>query len=152
MWSKFKPRRFLLWTIIPPLIILAVIAGLKGREYRLNRTVRQIALKLVQVEKLSQTTAVDYRVRFLENHFEIEAWDVDSDTWRASFQGKYSAGIRCGTLDWEFLFSRGLFREYRSPSMNGRGPRYLLVEFSSPDKTDKRNLIFYRQGDWRVLR
>ena len=150
MWAKFKLRAPQAAAVLL-LGLVIVAAAVRIDDYHLNRNVRNLSLKLVQVERLSQTTAVDYRVKFFERDFLIEAWDEETQSWESSFRGRYSRGVRCRTLGWEFRFSQGLFREYRFEGQQSRGPRYLVVEFYIEGNKSKRSLIFYREGDWRVL-
>jgi len=149
MSGKFK--------IHPLLFLLAAAAllgggiALRGRDARLNRTIRHVALRLVQLERLSQTTGVDYRVRFLPDALEVEVFDPEARGWRPYLLKPYPRGIRCAEPGFAFVFSRGFFRSFDADVEGGRPPRYVIVEFSVPGLSRKGRIMFHRKGDWRVL-
>ena len=149
MSGKFKIRP-LLFLLVAVALLGAGIA-LRGRDARLNRTIRHVALRLVQIERLSQTTGVDYRVRFLPDALEVEVFDPEARGWRPYLHKPYSRGIRCAEPAFTFVFSRGFFKSFDAGDEGGRPPRYVIVEFSGPGLSRKGRIMFHRKGDWRVL-
>lgn len=149
MWAKFK-----LWQRVlmgGALAAVIVIFFLRHQDFQLNRTIRNIALRLVQIEVLSRTTAVDYKVLFESEGYSIEIFDREAGTWKPYLAAKYPRSIRSKASEFEFVFSRGFFREYLRREGEGRGPKYIIIDIYLPETTKKRSLIFYRDGDWRVL-
>ena len=149
MWAKFKLWQRILMAGVMAAVI--VIFFLRYQDFQLNRTVRNIALRLVQIEVLSRTTAVDYKVLFESEGYSIEIFDRETGAWKSYLAAKYPGGICSRASEFEFIFSRGLFREFRPREGEGRGPKYIIIDILLPETTKKRSLIFYRDGDWRVL-
>ena len=149
MWAKFKLWQRVL--LVGALAAVIVIFFLRYQNFQLNRTVRNIALRLVQIEVLSRTTAVDYKVVFEFDGYSIKIFDREAETWNPYLAAKYPNRIRSRASEFEFVFSGGFFREYRRREGEGRGPKYIIIDIYLPGTTKKRSLIFYRDGDWRVL-
>jgi hypothetical protein len=149
MWVKIKLRTFLGVSLL--LLVLATISVLRLEDYRLNRTVRNVALRLVQVETLSRTTRVDYRLVFWNNLCRVELYDTSSQSWKPYVDTVYSKGILSQPPGLEVVFSQGRFKEYRLESGRGRSPKYLIVEFKVAGSEKKRGIIFYQDGSWRAL-
>lgn len=150
MWVKIKR-----WTF--PVVFLVFLLSttiflLRQEEYRLNRTVRNVALRLVQVETLSRTTRVDYRLRFWNNVCKVERFDRSTGLWMPYVDTPYSRGIVSQPLGLQVIFSQGHFREYRLEGGPGKTPRYVIVEFKVSGTDVKRGIIFYQDGSWRVLK
>jgi hypothetical protein len=149
MWRK--NTRVVLFGTCFIVLVLVVFYFLRLQDFRLNRTIRTVALKLVQIEKLSQTTAVIYRIEFFSDFYRIDLFSPEDEEWKPFIQGKYSKGISCQTTGWSFYFVRGYFRDYSQEGETTKNPRYLLVEFFVPGTQKIKKLIFYRDKDWRVL-
>lgn len=150
MWVKFK-----LWQRVLVLGGLAAVFVLlwlvRYQDFQLNRTVRGIALRLIQIEVLSRTREVDYKVVFEPGGYSISVLDLESGNWRPYQAVKFPNRIRSRASEFEFFFSGGFFREYRRKGKQSRGPRYIIIDIYLPDTNKKRSLIFYREGDWRIL-
>ncbi|MBN2246518.1 MAG: hypothetical protein JW755_11810 [Candidatus Aminicenantes bacterium] len=149
MWRK--KTRLVLFGILILIIILVFLYFLRIQDFRLNRTIRTIALKLVQMEKLSQTTAVIYRIEFFDDGYRIDHFSQEEQVWNPFIEGKYCKGVACHTTGWFFYFVRGYFREYSQEGTTAKTPRFLIVEFFISGTQKTRKLIFYRDEDWRVL-
>jgi hypothetical protein len=149
MTAKFKLRTPLVWVIV--CLGLSILGILRIKDYRLNRTVRNVALRLVQMETLSRTTRVDYRVVFWNNRCVMEYFDRDSGCWHPHTASAYHRGVVSDPAGLRIIFSGGRFKEYSLPGARERIPRYLILEFRIPGTPKKRGVIFYRDGDWRIL-
>ena len=149
MWRK--KTKLALFGVIILIAILVVLYFFRLQDFRLNRTLRTIALKLVQIEKLSQTSSVIYRVEFFDNFYHIDFLSENDEEWTLFIQDEYAHSVFCRTTGWRFYFIRGFFREYSQEGKTDKNPPYLIVEFfvSGTQKTKK--LIFYRDKDWRIL-
>lgn len=149
MLRKFKIRPLLM--ALAAAALLCGGAAVRGRDARLNRTVRNVALRLVQIERLSRTTGVDYRVVFHADALEVEVFDPESNGWRFELRKPYTGKSRCAEPGFAFVFSRGFFRSFDAGGEDRRPPRYVIVEFSYPGLSRKGRIMFHRKGDWRVL-
>jgi len=134
------------------LILAAVLVFLILRkEYPLNKTVREVALRMVQLEVVSRTRAVDYKVVFERDHYYIQVFDLDKKEWLPYLKYSYRGRVLNRQSKFEFIFSRGTLREYRARNKGRKLPRYVVVEFYLPSSSKKKSLIFYKKGDWKVL-
>lgn len=149
MWRKNKP--LILCGILLLIMAVLVLYFIRIQDFRLNRTLRTIALKLVQMEKLSQTTAVIYRIEFFNDGYRIDHFSPEEEEWKPFIRGKFCKGVSCLTTGWYFYFARGFFRDYSHDGKTTKKPRYLIVEFIVPGTQKIKKLIFYRDKDWRVL-
>jgi hypothetical protein len=150
MWVKIKRRTFL--GILLLLLLSAAVFLLRLESYRLNRTVRNVALRLVQVETLSRTTRVDYRLEFWNNICRVERFDRGTGLWLPYVDTTYGRGIVSQPLGLQVVFSQGKFKEYRLEGGPARTPKYLILEFKVAGTDVKRGIIFYQDGNWRVLK
>jgi hypothetical protein len=149
MQVKIKLRPFLGVSLV--VLLLATVYLLRLQEYRLNRTVRNVAMRLVQVETLSRTTRVDYRLVFWNNVCRVDVFDRSSNSWKPNSNTTYSKGVLSQPLGLEVVFSQGRFMEYRLGEGKGKSPKYLIIEFFVAGTDKKRGIIFYQDGNWRVL-
>ncbi len=133
------------------MLVLATAYLLRLQDYRLNRTVRNVALRLVQVETLSRTTRVDYRLVFWNNICRVDVFDPSSNRWQPNADTIYGKGVLSQPLGLEVVFSQGRFKEFRLGEGKGKLPKYLIVEFFVAGTERKRGIIFYQDGNWRVL-
>ncbi len=149
MRAKFKLRAPTAVVVVG--LGLMLLGALRIKDYRLNRTVRNVALRLVQMETLSRTTRVDYRMVFWNNRCEVEYYDRDSNRWHPHAASAYHRGVVSDPAGLQIVFSGGRFKEYTLPGGRGRTPPYLILEFRIPGTPKKRGVIFYSDGDWRIL-
>jgi hypothetical protein len=137
-------------------IIILIFAALLSfiilrKDYLLNKTIREVALRMVQLEVLSRTRAVDYKVVFERGHYFIQVFDSDKKEWLPYLKASYRGRVLNRQSKFEFIFSRGSLREYRVRDKGRKLPRYVVVEFFLPGSSKKKSLIFYKKGDWKVL-
>jgi hypothetical protein len=131
--------------------IAALLSLTRWNSYTLNRAVREIAFRMVQLETLSRTTRTDYRIRFETEIYTLSTWEKESETWQPYLSEGYYKGMECTTVDYDIVFSEGRFDEMRYRAGQKKPPRYLIVELQSPKSRKTRGIIFYRDKDWRVL-
>ncbi len=148
MLARLKP---MFW-IIPAVISLIILVYLRNQTYSLNRAVREVALRIVQIETISRTTRKDFKITFEEKHYIIESLDRENGIWEHYLTASYYAGIVCQPNSFEFVFSRGRFHEYKYKNDNRKVPKYLIQEFFILDRVKKKGIIFYRNQDWRVIK
>jgi len=121
------------------------------KDYLLNKTVREVALRMVQLEVISRTRAVNYKVIFERDHYYIQVFDLDKKEWLPYLKSGYRGRVLNRQSKFEFIFSQGSLREYRVRDKGRMLPRYVVVEFYFPGSSKKKSLIFYKKGDWKVL-
>lgn len=150
MWNKLLKARFLG-------VIILVFAGFLSfiilhKDYLLNKTTREVSLRMIQVGVFSRTRAVDFKVIFERDYYYIQVYDKDIKDWQHYLRCRYRGGVLNRQTSFDFIFSRGTFSEYHFKESKRKVPSYVVVEFYYPDSGKKRSIIFYRKGDWRVLR
>lgn len=149
MVAKFKLRTVLIFLVIT--VGLASLIWMRHQEYRLNRTVRTIALRVVQLETLSRTTRVDYRMVFWNNRCVIDRFDRRTQKWSWYQNTPYARKVFSQPSGYELIFSEGQLQEYSAPGSKSITKRNLIVEFFIPGTPLKHAMIFYADGNWRVL-
>jgi len=149
MGKKIMKVRFLGIIILIFAVLLSFI--ILRKDYLLNKTVREVALRMVQLEVISRTRAVDYKVIFERDHYYIQVFDLDKKEWLPYLKSSYRGRVLNRQSKFEFIFSRGYLREYRVRDKGRKLPRYVVVEFYLPSSSKKKSLIFYKKGDWKVL-
>jgi len=135
------------------ILIFAVLLSfiILRKDYLLNKTVREVALRMVQLEVISRTRAVNYKVIFERDHYYIQVFDLDKKEWLPYLKSGYRGRVLNRQSKFEFIFSQGSLREYRVRDKGRMLPRYVVVEFYFPGSSKKKSLIFYKKGDWKVL-
>lgn len=137
---------------LAPVILVLSLTGilfLQQKPYHLNRTLRETAMRLIQVSVLSRTTGLEYRVEFKKYTYTVATRDHKNGDWETDSVYTLKKGIQCSLPGLRLYFVRGRFAGYE---INGdKGPRYILLHYSYPDSERKRSLIFYRSGDWRTI-
>jgi hypothetical protein len=122
-----------------------------GENYLLNKTVREISLRLVQIRRLSRTRNIDYKVVIGREQYNIDYLDIDDMSWKRYIQSKYRNGV-LGELDGaELIFSKGRFKGYRWKGRETEFSDYIIMNFYSPKSQKKKAIILYRNGDWKAL-
>ncbi len=149
MRTRIRPTHVLLLCLLMGIAALPYLT--LRNTYALNRAVREITFRMVQLETLSRTTRTDYRIRFDTGIYSLASWEKDSETWQPYLSEGYYKGIECAAVDFDIVFSRGRFHEIRYRAGQRKPPRYLIVELFSPRTQKKKGIIFYRDKDWRVL-
>lgn len=142
---------FWIFSLISLLLLLALGITFLKENYLLNRAVREVALKLTQVEVLSRTTEFEYRAVFSEDHLQIDFFNKETQDWKNFMRHVYSSSVSAHSGEEMFLFARGAFRQFLSKKEDkGVPPRYVSVDFHFPGSGKKKSIIFFRKGDWRV--
>lgn len=149
MRFKLKTTR-IIW-IIPTAIFFSVVIAFFGENYLLNKTVRQISLRLVQIRRLSRTRQIDYKIVFCREHYFIDYFDKDEESWERYIKSKYHNGVLSELDGVELIFSKGRFKDYRLKEQEGTIFKYVIINFYRPKSPKKKAIIFYRTGDWKVL-
>jgi hypothetical protein len=108
-------------------------------------------MRLVQVEILSRTTAVDYKVEFSRDFYIVKVHNRSKAQWEVYKKDSYSSGISTEPLDIEFYFTRGRFRGYEFKNREGKVPKSVIIYFQKQNSDKKKSIIFFRDGDWKVL-
>lgn len=148
---NLKRKKFL-WLF--PIILFTMITIFSFRNnYLLNRTLTEIALRLTQIEILSRTTGIDYKLVFLEDRYAIDNFDNNTGKWCNLMEKKYLGRVSCSKeVDKiEFIFSQGKFWKYQSIKNKDYKSQYIIIEFSDSKAQKKRRIIFYKKGSWKVL-
>jgi hypothetical protein len=138
--------------ILLPVILIFLLAGvflLQEKPYYLNRTLRETALRLIQVSVLSRTTGLEYRIEFNERGYSVARTAPESGDWETESAVVFGRGIQCSPAGLRCYFIRGRFAGYEINET--KGPRYILLHLKYPHKDMRRSLIFFRKGDWRAI-
>ncbi len=156
-WFKMtkmrKNRRMgLIAAVTAVLLILALLIWNSASHFVLNRTVRSVALRLAQIELLSRSTGSDFQVDFQHDRYRVQVFDKHTDSWIIQRQILFPSGISCGPDVFVYRFSRGKMVEILYRDRDAKVPRSVILDFHSLRTERIRSLIFYRQGDWKVLR
>jgi len=149
MRFRLKTTR-IIW-LFPIAIFFSVVIAFFGENYHLNKTVREISLRLVQIRRLSRTREIDYKVVFCKEHYFIDYFDKDEESWKRHIKSKYHNGVLSELDRVELIFSKGRFKDYRLKEREGKIFKYVIINFYCPKSPKKKAIIFYRQGDWKVL-
>jgi len=123
-----------------------------SHNYALNKTIREIGLRLTQIEKLSKLESQDYKVIFHRDHYEVYFFDAEKRKWKKSRGYKYRGDIFCQADEYEFIFSKGWLKTYNLKGIKGKLPKYVILYFSSLKKLSRpKGIIFYKDEDWKIL-
>lgn len=132
-------------------LLCAVLFFLNRQNYQLNRTARDISLRLEQVAVFSRTRAVEYRVIFYKEFYIITVFDQISGKFRKYMECKYRKGVIGESIGIELVFSGGKYQGYNQDNKRKKAPRYLVLNFFLSGSGKRKGIIFYQKGDWRVL-
>lgn len=146
-----KPKRIVL-LIVFVFLSFSIYIVLRD-EYALNKTVRELGLRLTQIEKLSLLESMDYKFIFYRDHYCVYFFDGENGKWKKSGEYNYRHDILCNADGYEFVFSGGRFRTYDLKGIRGSLPKYVILYFSPSKKlSHKKGIIFYNNEDWKILR
>lgn len=149
MWFTKKTARIVLLLSIGILFSVAIV--FYGKNYPLNKTVREVSLRLVQIRRLSMTRQIDYKVVFCREHYFIDYFDEDEKSWKRYIKSNYHNGVLSELDGVELIFVKGRFKDYRLKEQEGKIFKYVIISFYSQNSPKKKAIIFYRTGDWKVL-
>ncbi len=135
---------FFITTIISLVLI-------RQEEYLLNRSVRETALRLLQISRLSRTTDTDYKMIFSKYRLEVYRYEKELKTWQRHLEIPYEKGVESDAPNWEFVFSEGRCTGYRSMKGARKVPKYTMVSFHHESSSRKKEIIFFKDGSWKVL-
>lgn len=148
-----SPRPKLLRTagiVIAAGIPVLLIALALGGDYKLNRTVREAYLRMIQVEILSSTMAMDFRMVFHEDRSVVDMWNDDTEDWVRFMELAYRGSSRNISGDTEIFFSRGKLSNYRQESQASPLLKYITIDFALAGSSKTRGLILFSSGAWHV--
>ncbi len=138
--------------IIPIFLTICLfLVFLRLGDYRLNRTIRETDLRLTLLSHMSRIRRLDFRVMFQERSLVVDVFDKERGAWKRDLEWPYEKGVKCNTIGWQYVFSRGSFIEYQSNDWIGKVPRYIIVSFQYESSLKEKKIIFYRDGTWRVM-
>lgn len=149
MLAKFK-----LTTAAAVLAVILFSGGLaviRRQEVRLNRTVRSVALRVLQVETLSRTRRQVYRMEFWNNRFLVDYYDQEAGRWQRERDITFPPGVMTPAVGTRLFFSNGRLERFEGDVRRGQKSRYLLLELRVPGTSKARSMIFYEGGDWRIV-
>jgi hypothetical protein len=148
---RFKQKFTRTLWLIPVALFLSVAIAFFGNNYPLNKTIREISLRLIQIQRLSRTRQIDYKVVFCKEHYIIDSFDKKEEKWKIYNTSKYRNGVLSEWDGLELIFSNGRLRDYRLIDQEEEILRYVIIHFYRPKSTQKKAIIFYRKGNWKVL-
>lgn len=144
-------QRNLAWGVIGLVIITALAVQIIRKDYALNRTLRNINLRLVQIQQLSRTTATPFQVELRQNSYVIRVFNKTTDSWDNYLAAPYPKGVNCDSNPFVFLFSHGRLQEIQSKDKTIRVLRSVMLKFQTSHSRRTRTIIFHQKGEWRVL-
>ena len=140
----------ILW-LVPVALFISIAILLLGKNYPLNKTIREISLRLVQIQRLSRTRGIDYRVVFCKDHYIIDSFDKKEESWKRYHTSTYRNGVLSEWDGLELIFSKGRLKDYRLKDQEEKALKYVIINFYRPHSRNKKGIIFYRKGDWKAL-
>lgn len=145
------PKRVLIIGSVGLAILAILGVQILRKDYSLNRTLRNINLKLVQIQHLSRTTAAPFQVQFLQNSYVIQVRNKTTNEWEDYHTEPYPDGITCEKNPFIFLFQKGRLQEIQSLDKSIRILRSVVLRFYTSASSRTRAIIFHQKGEWRVL-
>lgn len=149
MLAKFKLTTAA--AVLAAILFLVGVSVIRRQEIRLNRTVRSVALRVLQVETLSRTRQQVYRMEFWNNRFLVDFYDEEAGRWERERDIPFPDEVMTPDVGTRLFFSRGRLERFEGDVRRGQKARYLLLELRVPGTTKTRSLIFYEGGDWRIV-
>jgi hypothetical protein len=149
MHLKTKAKN-IIW-LFPLAVLIAAGIVFSGKNYNLNKTVREITLRLIQIRRLSRTRAVDYRLEFHAKYFSIDYFDAAESRWKKYSQSRYRHRIKCELDGATLILSKGRLQKFGLKGQKELFPEYMIVYFVSQKSKKRKALIFYKKGNWKVI-
>lgn len=150
---RSKQKKFF---IISSLFLVVLSALLLLRfdrtNYILNKGIRFISLRLIQFEHLSFVRREDYKFRFLNDHYDISFFNNQTKRWHLFASHPYSHNITPAIKDLEIVLKRGRINRFFIEGQEKNVKSYLILNFYLSKKPSKdRGIIFYKDGNWKVI-
>lgn len=146
-WSKaLRPAGIVLATGFLALLFFLSLRG----DYKLNRVVRECHLRMIQIEVLSATMSLDFRIIFHDDRCVVDIQAGGEGKWDRYGESEYGGRIRNVSGETELVFSRGTLSDFR---LAGRKPslqKYATIEFAHPGSSRRPGFIFFASGMWHV--
>lgn len=146
--------RFVVWGIVLFSVFVTVFFFLSRERFFLNRVVRNVDLRLLQFQKLSDKRNESFKFHFSSGSLTISNFKRDSEEWNVYLEYVFPGDINSELDDFEVIFHDG---ELISLTL-GHGKKILqsnviLYFYPKERGAPKKGIIFYEKvGDWRVLR
>lgn len=142
------------WGIVLFSMFMVIFFFLSKDRYFLNRTVRNVDLRLLQFQKLSDKRNESFKFHFSSGSLLISNFHRDKEEWNVYLEYTFPGGITSELENFEVVFHDG---ELTSLTL-GHGEKilqsYIILYFYPKERPGpKKGIIFYEKiGDWRVLR
>jgi hypothetical protein len=149
MLAKFKLTTAA--AVLAVVLFIGGVAVIRRQDIRLNRALRSVALRVLQVETLSRTRRQVYRMEFWNNRCLVDFFDQEAGRWQRERDIAFPPGVMTPGTGTKLFFSRGRLERFEGEVRRGQKARYLLLELRVPGTSKTRSLIFYEDGDWRIL-
>jgi hypothetical protein len=133
------------------LLLASFLFILQWNQYLLNRTVRNISLRIVQLEILSKRTSINYKIKFAENRYEVKIYNTMKNEWETYVQETYLKGVTAAPFPLELYFSKGRLIKYQYKNFSSNIRKSVTIYFSHRDVDERRAIIFYKNDNWKVL-
>ena len=147
--TGFKAIRTAGIVLTAGLLVFLVFLFLRD-NFKLNRTVREAWLRMIQIETLSFTTTHDFRIVFLEDRALVDRRDGDTGHWIRLRESGYRGSVRNISGNTEFVFSRGKLSKFHQDHQTSPLVKYLNVDFAHPESSKAKGLIVFSSGAWHV--
>lgn len=153
MNSRSRPK-LIVWGLAVFTGFVVLFFFLSKDRFFLNRTVRNVDLRLLQFQKLSAKRKEGFKFHFSSNSLLISNFHKDKEEWIPYLEYAFPGDITCDLENFEVIFIDG---ELTSLAL-GQGEKilqpYVILYFYPNERANPRKgIIFYEKaGDWRVLR
>lgn len=133
------------------LLFMATWLVVFNADYRLNRVVRLVSMRISQFERLSFIRNEPYRIVFSTKEYSV--WNLTREgDWVLFVKHTLPADIQTNAESLELYVSGGGVSSIRVNDKQKAKLSVMSLEFSLVDrKSKKRGLIFSGKGKWRVL-
>ena len=142
------------WGIALFSMFVVVFFFLSKDRYFLNRTVRNVDLRLLQFQKLSDKRNESFKFHFTTDVLTISNFHRDKEEWNVYLEYTFPGNIASELENFEVIFHDGeLTRLTLGGGEKILQPYVILYFFPKERVAPKKGIIFYEKvGDWRVLR
>lgn len=137
-----------------PILMIAILIPLvflKKDVYYLNRTAREIFLRIHKIQILSKRRGKNFIIGICRDHYYVDSFDNEIQKRIRHTETKYKSGISSSVENVEFQFYRGNLTEFRFRDELKWSPMQVIIHFHSPNVSKTRSFIFYKDGHWRIL-
>lgn len=150
---RFLSRKTAFISGLVLLFFLILFLFLANRNnYLLNKAVRLVSLRLSQFEKISLLRRQDCKFEFKQDCYLVSFFSHQKKAWEIFARHRYPNDIIPSPEGLEIFLVRGRITSFKLKGKHIDLKSYLILNFHHPKMpAKKKGIIFYREGEWRVL-